>query len=408
MVKPERRTRADLAAAAAIVAVVAVVIAAFWWFSSARATTYRPADGAAPTVTSAAAVPQSLTRLWTATSPKTSAPILLGATVVTGDGSTMAGLDAQTGTQRWRYARRAELCAVSYVYDLAVAVYPDRRGCGQVSGIKADTGRRGPARTSYADNQVVVSSDGTAVLSYGPTRLELWRSDLVRMLSYGETDARVKPVNTGLGRGCALMSAAASDSAAAVLEVCPGDNQLELKLLTPAKEEDEPNAKTVELPGVAPDSDARVIAVAGTTTAVYLPVPEPRVAVYDDTGTQVSTTPLRDAPSLPPTAAATSRAGDRYTWWTGSAVLVFDSALGFRYAIEGTEETRPLGPATEMAGKLLVPVAAGIAVYDPSDAVFERLIALSHPPGTAPVLPTAVGSTLIEQRGPALAAFGPG
>jgi len=88
-------------------------------------------------------------------------------------------------------------------------------------------------------------------------------------------------------------------------------------------------------------------------------------------------------------------------------VLVFDSALGFRYAIEGTEETRPLGPATEMAGKLLVPVAAGIAVYDPSDAVFERLIALSHPPGTAPVLPTAVGSTLIEQRGPALAAFGP-
>ena len=72
---------------------VAVVIAAFWWFSSARATTYRPADGAAPTVTSAAAVPQNLTQLWTAASPKTSAPLLLGATVVTGDGSTMAGLD---------------------------------------------------------------------------------------------------------------------------------------------------------------------------------------------------------------------------------------------------------------------------------------------------------------------------
>lgn len=216
MLRPERRTRGDLLAAAAIVAVVAVVIAAFWWFSSARRTTFRPADGPAPNVPAAQEVPQSFTQLWSAASGKTAAPVVMGGTVVTGDGRTMAGIDTQTGAARWSYARDAELCAVSYVYDLAVAVYPDRRGCGQVSGIKADTGQRGPTRTSYADNQVVVSSDGTAVLSYGPTRLELWRSDLVRMLSYGEIDARIKPVNTGLGQGCALMSAAASDSAAAV------------------------------------------------------------------------------------------------------------------------------------------------------------------------------------------------
>lgn len=79
----------------------------------------------------------------------------------------------------------------------------------------------GPTRTSYADKQVVVSSDGSAVLSYGPTRMELWRSDLVRIFSYGEIDARVKPVNTAVGKGCALMSAAASDAAGAVLEACP-------------------------------------------------------------------------------------------------------------------------------------------------------------------------------------------
>lgn len=407
MLRPERRTRGDLLAAAAIVAVVAVVIAAFWWFSSARKTTFRPADGPAPNVSAAQEVPQSFTQLWTAVSGKTAAPVVMGGTVVTGDGRTMAGIDTQTGAARWSYARDAELCAVSYVYDLAVAVYPDRRGCGQVSGIKADTGQRGPTRTSYADNQVVVSSDGAAVLSYGPTRLELWRSDLVRMLSYGEIDARIKPVNTGLGQGCALMSAAASDSAAAVLEVCPGANELDLRLIKPAKDEDEPDTKKVDLTGLAPDSDARVLAVAGTTTAVYLPTPEPRVAVYDETGSQISSTPLAEAASLPAAPPTLSRAGDRYTWWTGSAVLVFDSALGYRYTLEGIEERRPLGPATEMAGKLLVPVAGGIAVHDPADARFERLIPLKHPPGSAPVLPAAIGSVIVEQRGANVVGFGP-
>ncbi len=101
----------------------------------------------------------------------------------------------KNGQIRWTFARDTNLCGVSYVYDLAVAVYPDVRGCGQVSSINGGTGRRGPTRTAYADKQVVLSSNGSAVLSAGPTRLELWRSDLVRMLSYGEIDARVKPVN---------------------------------------------------------------------------------------------------------------------------------------------------------------------------------------------------------------------
>ena len=44
MVKPERRTKADLIAAAAIVVVVAVGAALIWWNSDARATVSRPAS----------------------------------------------------------------------------------------------------------------------------------------------------------------------------------------------------------------------------------------------------------------------------------------------------------------------------------------------------------------------------
>ena len=78
--------------------------------------------------------------------------------------------------------------------------HPDDRGCGQVTAIDAGTGRRNTARTSYSDKQITLRSDGNVVLSAGPTRLELWRSDLVRMISYGEIDARVKPANRGSER----------------------------------------------------------------------------------------------------------------------------------------------------------------------------------------------------------------
>ena len=410
MIRPERRTRGDLIAAAAIAAAVLLVIATFWWHSSERATISRPATGPAPSSTAADAVPPTLAQRWTAASGRTLSPILVGATVITGDGATMAGLDPQTGQQRWSYARDTELCGVSHVYELAIAVYPDGRGCGQVSGIKAATGQRGPTRTSYADDVVVLSSDANAVLSAGATRLELWRSDLVRMLSYGEIDAPVKPVNTKLGEGCALMSAAASESAVSVLEACRDEKDLQLTLLKPGKEEDEPELKKIPLAGVAVDAEARVLTVAGTTTAVFVPTPRPEVVVYDDTGSKVSGT-LLPAPPAPPALTgalpAVTRAGDKITWWTGSAVMVFDTKMGYRYTLDSAERLAPLGPATMMAGRLLVPVADGLAVFNPSDGAYERTIPLSHPDGTGPVIPAVSGPVVIEQRGATLVGFGP-
>ena len=405
MLAPERRTKGDLIVAAAIVATIVVFIAVIWWHSSARATISRPAADATSTAAEADAVPAALTQRWRANSARTLAPVVVSGTVVTGDGRTVTGLDPQTGQQRWVYARDTDLCALSFIYDLAVAVYPDSRGCGQVSGIKASTGQRGPTRTSYADNQVVVTSNGSAVLSAGPTRLEMWRSDLVRMLSYGEIDARIKPVNQGVGTGCALMSAAASDAAAAVLEVCRDDSKLRLTLLKPAKEEDEPDTKNVDLPGLAIDSEARVLAVAGTTTAVFVPTPRPQVNVYDETGTVVSQTPLDSPPTLTGRAPALTRAGEFITWWTGSAVLVFDDELNYRYTFR---DATPLGPATMMADQLLVPVADGLAVVNPADGAVQRVIPVDHPAGDGPVIPAVSGTMVIEQRGAAIAGFGPG
>lgn len=404
MVKPERRTKADLVAAAAIVLVVAAAAALMWWASDARATVSRPAAVPAPSPTPAREVPVALHQLWTARSAATTRPVVVGGVVVTGDARQVDGRDPATGEPRWSYSRDTDLCAVSWVYRYAVAVYRDDRGCGQVSTIDGSNGRRGPARSSYADQHVDVSSDGTTVLSAGRTRLELWRSDLVRMIAYGETDARVKPSSQGLHTGCALVSAAASSSAVSVLEACARQQDLRLALVRPSKEDDEPEQHDYQEPGVGTTSGAQVLAVAETSTAIYLPSPQPRVDVVDESGTTVSSTPL---PKPPTQAGAVTRLGSLVTWWTGDSVLVFDALnLTYRYTITTTGPAVPLGPAALMAGHLLVPVTDGIGVYDAVTGFNERSIPVSRPPGTPKVVPAVSGSQVFEQRGDTLVGLG--
>ena len=403
MVKPERRTRADVVAAVAIVVVVALAAVLIWWTSDARATISRPAAAPVPHLAPATVVPAALRQLWTTHSPKTTMPLAVAGSVVTGDGHEVDGRDPATGNVLWTYARDLDLCGVTWVYNDAVAVYPDVRGCGQVSTIDAATGTRGPSRTAYADRKVTLSSDGTAVLSAGDSRLELWRSDMVRMLSYGALDARIKP-GVPAAPLCWLVSAAASSVAVSVLEACPKQHDLRLTLLKPADEEDTPNVKYVQLPGVAADSDARVIAVSDTYTALYVPTPKPAVDIIDETGATVASTPL-DKPPAP--NATTSQTGDLITWWTGDTVMVFSAnGLRYKYTVTPSGPNRPLGPAVVMAGRLLVPVTGGYDIFDPISGAGERHIGLQRPASSDAVVPAVAGSTVLEQRGGEVVALG--
>jgi len=377
MVKPERRTRADLIAAAAIVVVVAVSAALIWWNSDARATVSRPADRPIPALHAAKTVPTTLRELWTAASGKTTQPSVVGGVVVTGDGDQMLGRDPATGNTLWSYSRARELCGVTTVYQYAVAVYPDGRGCGQASAIDAGTGRRGPARSSLADAEVKLSTDGTTILSYGDSRLEQWRR---------------------------LVSAAASSASVAVMEACPKQNDLRLTLLKAAKEEDQPDVKRVSLPGVSVDSDAQVIAVSDTKVAVYLPTPQPCVNVIDETGNTIASTLL---PHAATPVTATTRVGDVVTWYTGDSVLVFDSnGLRYKYTVSAQGGQAPIGPATMLAGHLLVPVTSGYDTFDAQSGAGQTHIALARQPVNSAVIPALAGSVLLEQRGSQLVALG--
>jgi hypothetical protein len=404
MVKPERRTKADVLAAAAIAVVVAVAAALIWWTSDARATISRPGVGPAPSPRMAHQVPASLKQLWTAPNAPTDQPVVVAGTVVTAEGHAVLGRRPETGQVWWSYSRDADLCGVAGVYRYAVAVYRDDRGCGQVSTIDGSTGKRGPARSSYADQHVRLSSDGTTVLSAGDTRLELWRSDMVRMLSYGEIDARVKPSSKGLHTGCRLVSAAASSAAVSVLGACGSQADLRLTLLRPSKEEDEPEVRDVPEPGIGVGSGARVLTVSETKTLVYLPAPQPKVDVVDEAGVTVASTLL---PKPPSASSVVSHPGNLVTWWTGDKVMIFDAAtLAYRYSISASGQSVPVGPATMMAGKLLVPVTGGLAVCDPVTGFGEGFLPVTRPPSNSAVIPAVSGSQILEQRGNTLVAMG--
>ncbi|MHA3023126.1 Rv3212 family protein [Mycobacterium sp. BMJ-28] len=390
-------------AAAAIAVVVAVVAALIWWTSDARATISRPATTPVPTLKPATKVPDSLHELWSAPSAKTTQPLVVAGAVVTGDGATVTGHDPAGGAPLWTFARDIDLCGVTWVYQYAVAVYPDKRGCGQVSTIDAQSGRRGPTRTAYADPEVTLSSDGSTVLSAGDSRLEQWRSDMVRMLSWGALDARIKP-DVPQDPLCRLVSAAASSAQVSVLEACPNQADMRLSLLTASDEEDSPTTKFQQQPGVSVDSDARVIAVSDTTTAVYVPTPKPTVNVVDDTGTVTASTLL---PKPVSAQSATSHAGDLVTWWTGDSVLVFDANhLRYKYTVAPSGTDAPVGPATMMAGELLVPVTSGYDVFNPDTGAGVRHVGLKRPASPDPVIPAVAGSTLLEQRGGTVVALG--
>lgn len=101
-----------------------------------------------------------------------------------------------------------------------------------------------------------------------------------------------------------------------------------------------------------------------------------------------------------------SRFGDVITWWTGDAVMVF-SANGFRYryTVAAKGPDKPVGPATIMAGRLLVPVTTGYDVFDPVSGAGERHIAVQRPPVDGPVVPVVAGSMVVEQRGDEIVAL---
>ncbi|WP_067863316.1 Rv3212 family protein [Nocardia shimofusensis] len=408
MLAPERRTRADIIAAIGIA--VAVLLAAIVVWARGDATGTESVTAVEPATTPSAAVelPTALRELWHAPDDASERALVAGGAVVTASGGTVTGRDPNSGAELWHYRRDMPLCGVETQFGMVVAVYRDERGCSQATMLSGNDGARRTARSSYMDDEVRLSVDGTYLLAQGDERLEVWRSDLVRTVEYGYVDAPVN-VKTQPRKGCTLLSAASGSSRLAVLESCPDDAATRLTVMNPSPKDntvpEEYGSRVLTGPG-AESRDAKVIAVSDSKILLYQPgtdlgsesVP-PRLSVFDGNGNPIAVHEL-PAPMDDP---RTARVGSVSLVHTGSELIALNSAtFEPQWTVRGA-----IGTPAAMATRLLVPVPDAIVAVDLVSGAEVARIPVDRSGGADSDISLAVlGEIVLEKRGDTLYGLG--
>ncbi|WP_040797919.1 Rv3212 family protein [Nocardia higoensis] len=408
MLAPERRTRADIIAAIGIA--VAVVLAAVVVWARGDATGTESVTAAEPATTPAAAVelPTALRELWHAPDDASERALVAGGAVVTASDGTVTGRDPQTGAELWHYRRDMPLCGAEAQFGMVVAVYRDERGCSQATMLSGNDGARRTARSSYMDDEVRLSVDGTYLLAQGSDRLEMWRSDLVRTVEYGYVDAPVN-VKTQPRKGCTLLSAASSSSRLAVLESCPDDAGIRLTVMNPSPKDNTVPEEYGSRVLTGPDArsrDAKVIAVSDSKILLYQPgtdlaserVP-PRLSVFDGNGNPLATHEL----SAPMDDPRTTRVGSVSLVYTGTELIALNAAtFEPQWTVPGA-----VGTPAAMATRLLVPVPGAIVAVDlVTGAEVARIPVDRSGSADSDISLAVLGEIVLEKRGDTLYGLG--
>ena len=402
-----------MVAAVALVVLLGVAALVVWGTSPEVATVSTPDTTPLAAPTPAGDVPAGFVEAWRAPSSATGAPVVAGPAVVTGDGGLVAGHDATTGAVAWSYRRDLTLCTVAAGFPgtddgdgHALALYAGRTGwCSELTALHPSSGTR--ANTSNPDMRhgVQLLSDGSYVTATGADYLEVWRSDLVRTLEYGDVPTPVQPGKQPRPE-CSYGSTAVSSDRIGVVERCPDAPTDRLTVLTPdgSKGADTPEVQfSVELPAAG----AVLVALSADRAAVAVPGP-PRLIVYDKAGLQLSQTPLdvpaaalSTAPDGAPASVTTD--GSRFYWWASGTTVALDvGTLAPAWSLRDT-----LGPPTTYGTGLLAPVRSGLVDLDPARGTALRTLPVPRPDPAAAVSIAAAGEVLLEQRGPEVVALLP-
>lgn len=397
----ERRTRGDLVAAAALTVVALLVATALWWTSDARHSVLVTASGPAPQAP-AQRLPTRLSEIWRAPSPATPTPVAEGATVVTGAGDEVDGRDLVSGAIRWSYRRDLALCTVAAALHRVAAIYQRGDHCSEVSTLRWADGVRGPQRTGPVEAPTRLLADGDQAATTGSHYLEVWRSDLVRTLSYGRLPTPAQP-HTQPRPDCIHGSMALDSGRLAVIERCPSETSA--RLTVQRSHPKEPDQPEVDFSTLIPGAQARVIALTARRVAVAVPGP-PRLLVFDARGNQVAKHPLTipdaDLRGDPPVGSAmvTSTPAALY-WFTGSATIALDPVtLRPRWTRLGAR-----GPGSLLGGRLLVPVPGALSVLDTRTAEQVATLPVDRGGYLGPVITATSGDVVLEQRGDTLVAL---
>lgn len=317
--------------------------------------------------------------------------------VVAHEGDTLTATNS-AGDTVWTYQRRdANLCSLGTAWNKIVASYHTNVGCGDVVAIDAATGEYSDTRSARSPDEVVPISSNDRVGTVSTERIELWRSDLVRTVEYGDVDAKQEP-NMQPHEDCAISSALTRTETLAVTESCPDSptsTWLRIQEATPEDSRKPEITKEIEIT----DPGARLVAFGQEAAAVYLPTGSPRIVSYNFDGEQLSSTDVEPSQAIidsaSPFAPAIADLPHHMTWFDGERLYLFTpTELKVDHVLDNA-----VGTGIALDERLLVPTEEGIDVVNWSSGQTERTILVDREGYTGPISLTLSGTVIIEQRG---------
>lgn len=424
--------------------------------------------------------PESLHELWRTTTSGDVAPVVSPyGVVVTGDGHTATALDVTSGDVRWSYGRtNLPMCALvsgdttparitdgSGVHGVLVGYAKDDH-CSEITLLDPRTGeiaRHGDVprqRTTITALGAVIVFGGPYAASVAPDLIEVWNSELIRSIQFGDQPTPVKPGTRHLG--CEFTDVALTVIQFATLEHCgqtSSDSRLVINYADPGRmpigKKKEWNSFKFE-PRAEFDlgePDARIVGITTDSVTVLVGGDAPALVVYGvaraaaptgtarttgstpasttttSTGTtaasadddkepvftEISRTEI-DVPAASIAAADTGTGGgsvpgvritpttidgeDRYSVIGDTLVAVLGSGSDTHWTMRGV-----IGRATKVGSQLLVPTVDGIEIVNARTGTPVRTLPIDRAGYTGPVDLGTAGNVVIEVRRSQIVAF---
>lgn len=405
---PLQRSKKDIIATVTLSAVAMLGIGTVWATAPVRHAELTPAQQAYASPGTLAAAPQALRPVWTQSAaqvPGVARPVVVDGLVVTASGGDVHAIDPATGKTVWSYSRDLDVCSLAASFGSVVATYRNPAGCGDVTQIDAKTGTYKATRSAPNSKDVRPISSNDRVGTVSTERAELWRSDLVRTVEYGDKTEKQEP-NTQPHEDCTISSALTRKELFAVTESCPGQPNNTMLRLQSASPEDSRKPK-IKADVAIPGTDAALIAIGQAAAAVYVPSTPPRLIAYDDQGKEKARLDVKESPLATQFAShsegevfapETSDLPHHMTWFDGQRLYLLNPAtLAAEIIFEGA-----LGTGVAIGQRVVFPVEGGLAVGDWATGTIERTIPVDRQGYRGPVSLAVAGTTLVEKRGDTL------
>lgn len=388
MSAPLRRTPRDLIATGVIAGVSALALLGVWATAPVRDAELTPATGTVEVGEQLATVPDALQESFTLagdTLPGQHRPLVSGGLIIRAEGGDVFAHDP-TGAEVWRYERDREICGIGTAWQAVTIAYRNNAGCGDVVSISASSGEYRSTRSAPAAGEAVMISSNDRVGLADEHRVELWRSDMVRTVEYGDVPAP-QEANHQPHPECTITSALTRTELLAVTEECPDGTWLRLQETTPEDARQPEITRSVQLD----DPAARLVAIGQEGVSLHLGT---QLVAVDGQGevTQRLVASRLDVSGF--YSPATADLPHHMSWFDGNRLHLFDPA--------GLKVSRvfldAIGTGVVVGGKLLYPVPEGIAVADPRSGVQEKILPVQRPDAGEVSLALA-GGTIVEKRG---------